>query len=101
MGFYINPPDGRCHHKGQWLIDNHNATEICVKDALDILESKDNTMGVICVVDNGPFEAAAFCFNTEEFHVFTRPGDCRPKEWFAMDRKTAEELSDYHPIPGR
>jgi hypothetical protein len=47
------------------------------------------------VVDNGPFEAAGFCFSEKELEEFGRPGDHRPKVWVAMDWKRASELSGY------
>jgi hypothetical protein len=50
---------------------------------------------LICVVDNGIFEAAGFCYDEREFAAFTDPGDTRPKEWLLMDRGTAEICSGY------
>ncbi len=59
------------------------------------LAMKDATKGVICVVDNGPFEAAAFCYSENEFAEFTREDDFRPKQFVVLDRKIAEKESDY------
>lgn len=50
---------------------------------------------LICVVNNGPFEAAAYCFDAEEFKDFTLEEDKRPKTWLTMDKTKAEELSGY------
>jgi len=52
-------------------------------------------MGVVAVVENGPFDAAAFAFDERELEVFLAPGDRRPLTLLAMDRKRAEELSGY------
>jgi len=52
-------------------------------------------IGLICVVDNGLFEAAAFCFDEQEFKEFIDPKDPRPKTWVVMDRDKAEILSKY------
>lgn len=96
MGYYINPPDHRSHGKGEWLIENHDAIEVSTKEALQILESQDTNTGVICVVDNGSFEAAAFCFDKREFEEFSFSGDNRPKRWFSIDREKAKQLSGYN-----
>lgn len=95
MGYYINPPDLRHHGKGEWLIENYDAVEINTEKALRVVESQDTSTGVICIVDNGAFEAAAFCFNRDEFDAFTQPNDNRPKRWLSMDLSLAEELSGY------
>ena len=36
---------------------------------------------LVCVVDNGPFAAAAWCYNEQEFKNFTHPSDNRSKTW--------------------
>jgi hypothetical protein len=36
---------------------------------------------LVCVVDNGFFEAAGYCFNENEFEAFNSPSDPRPKIW--------------------
>ena len=50
-------------------------------------------MGVVCVVENGMFDAAGFAFCKEELEVFAAP-DARPKTWLSMDLERAIELSD-------
>ena len=51
--------------------------------------------GLIVVVDNGMFEAAGFCYNEEEFKVFTDPRDYRHKQYVLINREDAEILSGY------
>jgi hypothetical protein len=51
--------------------------------------------GVICVVCNGPFDAAGFCHSSEEIDAFDRPDDPRPKTWLSMDRAMAEILTGF------
>jgi hypothetical protein len=46
---------------------------------------------VICVVSNGLFEAAAYCYNEREFNDFTMPEDKRPKFWLVIDDKAKVE----------
>ena len=50
---------------------------------------------LICVVDNGPFEAAGYCFNQHEFEIFTIPQDTRPKTWVIIDEATAKKETGY------
>lgn len=46
---------------------------------------------VVCVVSNGLFEAAAYCYNDSEFDAFTLPEDKRPKVWLVIDDKAKVE----------
>lgn len=52
-------------------------------------------LALIAVVDNGPFEAAAFCYDEEEFRDFTDPSDERPKTYVVMKWDIACKLSGY------
>jgi len=45
----------------------------------------------VCVVNNGPFEAARIVDDRRNFERFS-DNDGRPKIWFTMDAKRAEEL---------
>lgn len=47
---------------------------------------------VICVVNNGFFEAAAWAWCESELEVFKRP-DGRPKQWVLADLHKVEELA--------
>jgi len=51
-------------------------------------------MALICVVNNGPFEAAGYCFDEREFECFTHP-DPRPRTWLLMDLEKARKISGY------
>ena len=89
MGYYIETP---------WPKNKANLICEAVKDAVIIDEPKKfsdipSEYGLICVVDNGPFEAAAFCYNEREFEEFTRQDDPRPRKWVMMDRVVAEKLA--------
>lgn len=89
MGYYI---EGPTLGKTKFIVDNFGAILITPAEALEAIKEK---MGVICVVNNGPFEAAAFCYNEDEFEAFNDPGDFRPKKWLLMDMKKAKELTGY------
>jgi len=78
MGFYINPPneskevflrrEGRLEMDPKWPVE------------------KDHFL--VCLVDNGPFTAAAIAYKESEFkEFFSNPDDLRPKRWFLVDQK--------------
>lgn len=50
---------------------------------------------IICVVDNGMFDAAGYAYCEAEFEVFKRP-DMRPKRWFLMDKRLVNRLTEYN-----
>jgi hypothetical protein len=50
---------------------------------------------LIVVVDNGPFEAAGFAYNAEEFREFTDEDDTRPKEYLLLELEKAFELTKF------
>lgn len=91
MGYYIQGPS---KGKAQTIIAEHDAVEITIEEAVEIMDDPDRDQGVICVVDNGPFEAAGYAFDKKEFEVFAQE-DGRPKTWLAMSRGKAEELCGY------
>tara|TARA_Y100000034_G_scaffold107544_1_gene137158 strand:- start:78 stop:353 length:276 start_codon:yes stop_codon:yes gene_type:complete len=49
---------------------------------------------IICVVDNGPFEAAAFCYDEDEYEDF-KQDDGRPKTYVVIQWERACELTGY------
>lgn len=80
MGKYINKlPDGTilpAHGKADKLLTIPGALETNGAPS----EWKDN---IVCVVNNGPFEAAGYAFDEQELKVFARP-DGRPKRWLLI-----------------
>ena len=49
---------------------------------------------LICVVQNGFFDAAALCYDDREFQEFACP-DERPRTWLLMDKAVADKLAGY------
>jgi hypothetical protein len=92
MGYYI-PCGGKNLGKVAWLVTNEGAAIVSKDEAKQALDAG---LGVICVVDNGMFEAAAFCFNKSEWEAFNYEKDNRARVWLMMDRARAEELSGYN-----
>lgn len=91
MGFYIETP----YNKGKVLqiISKYGGEEVDEPLIFDVPEGK----GLICVVDNGEFEAAGFAYNLNEFLRFKHP-DGRPKRWVIIDRKVAEHVTGYKEV---
>lgn len=89
MGYYIEVPKNK--GKAQQIVELYGG-----RIALNPPQFEDITPddAIICVVDNGPFEAAGFAYNQEELHVFSIP-DGRPRTWVIMNRKKACELTGY------
>lgn len=86
MGYYINsladttllPATG----KAQFLIEKAGAKLI---DPPSVFIED-----LVCVVENGFFDAAGYAFCEEEFEVFSTP-DGRPKKWLIVPN--AKELA--------
>ncbi len=77
--------------KAQQIVDLHGG-EI-VERPIALIDLPDNK-ALVCVVDNGPFEAAGFAFSENEFAAFCYP-DGRPREWVLIDWDKACELTGY------
>lgn len=89
MGYYVQTVSVR--NKALIIAKAYNGKVVSKEAAAMQVEA----MGVIVVVDNGPFEAAGFAYNKEEFKRFTLPGDTRPKKFVVIERDEAERLTNY------
>ena len=94
MGYYIEVP----HNKGkaQQLVDLHSAQILDKKPEFnEVAPDK----AIICVLDNGPFEAAGYAYSERELAEFAAPDRFgsyqRPRTWLIMDKKLAVKLSGY------
>ena len=75
MGKYIN------HNSKLEPLPTLGKFEKLIEDgAVQIDKPKEWVENLVCVVANGPFEAAAWCYNPFEFAAFA-PFDGRPKGW--------------------
>jgi len=93
MGYYIQGP---LHGKAEILVDKHGGEIVDIPASFeDIPEDK----ALICVMDNGAFEAAGLVYSTGEFEEFTLSSDFRPKKFVLMDKETAWQMSGYNPDP--
>jgi len=92
MGYYIETDVSDSHFgKAEKIVKAHNGRIVTQEEASKLVDSH----GVICVVRNDLFEAAAFAYNQDEFDAFTSPSDTRPKTFVVLDREVAKKLSGY------
>ena len=115
MGYYIQVPEN--HNKAEQLKALHGAEILPCMPAWDeVPEDK----AVICVIDNGSFEAAGLCYSKQEFDGCAEPDDIgpagpdpvhphifhlrssaqeagfqRPRTWVLMDKELAWRLAGY------
>jgi len=94
MRYYIQTP-GNHHNKARIIAEQHGGTLLAKapRTYADIPADK----ALVCVVDNGPFEAAAVAVDEGEFKVFTDPLEERPRQYVVIDKAKAYELSGYEP----
>ena len=88
MGFYLNPED--CS-KEQYLEEKGELLSEKVPNWNEIPKGK----VVICLVDNGPFTAAAIMYSEGEFDVWKSPSDERPMEWYLLSEEDAKAVSGW------
>mgnify|MGYP003341399792 CR=1 FL=1 len=81
MGYYIETAQPK--NKAAAIKQDLSALEITVDEAEFFV--KEQMGAVICVVDNGPFEAAAYCYNLNEFRAFNDPSDDRIRTWLLVE----------------
>jgi len=95
MGYYIQTDEVK--GKVAALKNSLDAIEI-TRDEAEFFVKED--MGaVVCVVDNGIFEAAAYCYSLDEFRAFSRPEDDRPKTFlFVENVDKVRELTNFKPV---
>jgi len=87
MGFYINQTASGI------LLPSRGKAKMLIEDGAIVVEPKFQP-NLICVVENGPFDAVGYCFSENEFKVFNDPGDNRRKTWLIYSQ--AAELSGYN-----
>ena len=90
MGKYLNQ-DLKGNDLGRYKVEallESGAKQITEPDKFDQYPD----MGIICVADNGPFEAAGYAYNQSELDAFKHP-DPRRKTWLMADRQTIEQYA--------
>jgi len=85
MGRYIQGP---VLGKSEYLMEKFDAMEI--PKPINFQKVPDS-MALICVISNGPFEAAGYCDDEREFIAFSSSDDKRPRRWFLIKKELAEK----------
>ena len=81
MGMYINEINGNPAPnlgKDQFIINNVSGSEILPLPPTQWQE------GLVCVVDNGPFDAAGYCYDERELEHFKEERTGRPRKWLLV-----------------
>lgn len=87
MGYYVNQDSN-----GQEAPPLGKVNFLERDGAMVIPEPVEWKEGIVCVVDNGPFEAAAYAYSESEMNEFKAP-DGRPKTWLFYP--AAKNISGY------
>lgn len=93
MGYYIETPDDFMQNKAEYIINEYNAKKL--DGAPRHIDEVPLDHALICVVKNGLFDAAAYCYSERELEAFADPFDFRAKTWLLMDKEKAELESGY------
>lgn len=88
MGFYINK-----NSAGTSLPANNKADYLILDGAQEIDEPRELVENLVCVVENGLFDAAGYIYSKQAFEDWTYIGDVRPKRWLIYEH--AKKLSGY------
>jgi hypothetical protein len=87
MGYYIERTS-----KGVPLSARGKANQLISDGATELFGFEIRFQpNLVCVVENGPFDAAGWAFSKDEFNVFNDPNDPRRKRWLIHPK--AEELA--------
>ena len=88
MGLYINQ-----NSNGTNLPACNKADYLLLDGGKEIFPPIKFQPNLVCVVENGLFDAAGFCYNENEFKAFNDPSDPRPKRWIIYPN--AAKISGY------
>lgn len=92
MGYYIEVPENK--GKARQIIELYGGRILPYAPTHEDARADE---AIICVVDNGLFEAAGFAYDKAELESFKRPdhGYQRPRTWLIIDRKKAIKLTGF------
>lgn len=86
MGYYLQTP-GQSHNKAHALVAKYGGEFI--PEPPDSLSEVPDDYAVVCVVDNGPFEAAGLAYSDQELQEFASAdhGRQRSRQWILLKNK--------------
>jgi hypothetical protein len=91
MGLYVNH-----NSAGMLLPANNKADYLLLDGGEEIPEPKEFVQNLICVIENGPFDAALYCYKKSEMDIAKNPQDSRPKRWIIYPY--AAEITRYRKL---
>jgi hypothetical protein len=89
MGYYIEVPKNL--NKAAQLMDLYGAELMPMDMGFSEIPAD---KALICVVQNGLFDAVGYAFDETEFRAFSEP-DGRTRTWLLMDKKLVHQLTKY------
>ena len=89
MGYYINT-----NSKGRDLPSKGKVQVLITDGATIVPEPSEFTSNLVCVVENPLFDAAGYCYSSQEMKHFKYP-DGRKRTWLIYEH--AQKLSGYQP----
>jgi hypothetical protein len=89
MGYYVQTPDSQ--NKAEQLHRLYGAELVLSPEEFDF----NGDYALICVVENGPFDAAGIAYDADERDSFNNPDDPRPKAWLKLPKETVIKLCPY------
>jgi hypothetical protein len=89
MGLYLEPQIDR----RLWLVQNGElVTRGHGRSKIDYKEDIPKDKVLVCLIDNGHFQAAGVAYDEREFKAFDNP-DGRMKRWYLVDTETAKAVA--------
>lgn len=88
MGYYLETP-ARNDKTGQ-LRELHGAQDV---DPDSLAWPPPEGKALVCVVQNGLFDAAAVCYDEAEYRVFNDPTDPRRTDWLLLDADWVRDMT--------
>lgn len=88
MGYYIN------YVNGKELPAIGKASKLISEGAVIVGTPTEFQENLVCVVENGFFDAAAYAYDEREMTEFNDPNDYRPKTWLIVP--DADKLSGFN-----
>lgn len=88
MGYYIN------HINGKELPAFDKVSKLVSEGATRIGIPSEFQENLVCVVENGFFDAAAYAYDEKEMSKFNNPNDYRSKTWLIVPN--ADTLSGFN-----
>jgi hypothetical protein len=92
MGYYIEVPNPT--HKAEQLVRLHGAELVLLPELFDF----SGDYALICVVENGLFDAAGVAYSPSERDAFNNPDDTRDKVWLKLPKSVVLKLNPLVPL---